>query len=511
MTGHDSVGGRLLGAPDQPGHRLELRVEVLTTLAVVVANLTGGVAVAFIAAYLHGGIDRFTEAGVRTLNLVLVPAYSVVAVVVGVVWGVVLARRRLAWVRDERVPDPDEVRTTLRLPLVLTRLQAGAWGLALLLFTLLNGLAELELGLEVAMHVGIGGAVVCAIAYLTTELLHRPVAARALAHHVPDELQVPGIRARQLLAWGLGVLPVVGLLTLGVSALARDDLDRTQIAVAIVVLVSVTLVAGGLLVLLTAHATAGPIQDLRAAVARLDDGDLDVELEVYDGTEVGLLQAGFNRAVAGLRDRERVRDLFGRHVGEEVASSALEGDVGLGGEEVEVAVLFVDVIGATQLASRLPPQEVVDVLNRFFEVVIDVVDEHHGLVNKFAGDAVLAVFGAPSPIPDAAGAALVAARQMADRLAGEVDAFEAGIGVAAGRAVAGNVGHARRFEYTVIGDAVNEASRLCDLAKQEPQRVLASMRAVEQAPNGERGRWVEQRSEVLRGRDEPTRIATPTG
>jgi adenylate cyclase len=301
----------------------------------------------------------------------------------------------------------------------------------------------------------------------------------------------------------------VGLLTLGISALARDDLDRTQIAVAVVVLVGVTLLAGTVLVVLTAHAIAGPIQDLRDAVARLDDGDLGVELEVYDGTEIGLLQAGFNRAVAGLRDRERVRDLFGRHVGEEVARSALEGDVGLGGEEVEVAVLFVDVIGSTQLASRLRPQEVVDVLNRFFEVVIDVVDEHHGLVNKFAGDAVLAVFGAPTDMDDAAGAALAAARTMGARLAAEVDALEAGIGVAAGRAVAGNVGHARRFEYTVIGDAVNEASRLCDLAKQEPGRVLASMRAVERARDGEPEHWTERGREVLRGRDEPTRIATP--
>lgn len=503
------LGSRVLGAPDQPGRRLGARVQALLTTAVVVANLVGAVAVTAIAAVLHGGVGRFDDAGVLVLNLVLVPSYAVLAMVVGLVWGTVRVRGQLRWVREDLRPTPQDVRAALRVPLELTRVQGVLWGIAAVGFTVLNGLASVELGLEVLLHVAIGGAMVCAVVHLLTEFIMRPIVARGLAVHVPDELQVRGVTARQLLAWGLGVLPVVGLMTVAVSALVREDLDRTELSVAILALGGVTVLAGGLLALLAARATADPVQGLREAMARLDRGELDVEVAVYDGTEVGLLQAGFNRAVAGLRERERMRDIFGRHVGEEVARAALERGPELGGEEVDVAVLFVDVIGSTRLAADRPPHEVVEVLNAFFGTAVDVVDEHGGYVNKFAGDAVLAVFGAPVPMDDPAAAALRAGRAMAERLGREVTECEAGIGVAHGRAVAGNVGHARRLEYTVIGDAVNEAARLSEVAKHVPGRVVASMRAV-QASGDEANHWTAHETVELRGRAEPTDLAVPT-
>src|ERR687890_190269 len=111
----------------------------------------------------------------------------------------------------------------------------------------------------------------------------------------------------------------------------------------------------------------------------------------------------------------------------------------------------------------------VGLLNRFFEVVVDAIEEGGGLVNKFEGDAALCVFGAPTEHPDPAGAALAAARRICDavRTAGEVDV---GVGVACGRVWAGQVGAASRLEYTVIGDPVNEAARLTELAKDHPGR-----------------------------------------
>jgi adenylate cyclase len=127
-----------------------------------------------------------------------------------------------------------------------------------------------------------------------------------------------------------------------------------------------------------------------------------------------------------------------------------------------------------------------------------------GLVNKFMGDAVLAIFGAPTDLPDHAGAALAAARGIASRLAGEVPEIGAGIGVSTGRAVAGNVGHRSRFEYTVIGDAVNAAARLTELAKDVDGRVLVASASVTAADPAEQRRWREHGAPVLRGRDEPT-------
>jgi adenylate cyclase len=211
---------------------------------------------------------------------------------------------------------------------------------------------------------------------------------------------------------------------------------------------------------------------------------------------------------AGLRERELLRDLFGRHVGEDVARRALEGGVELGGELRQAAVLFVDVLGSTALASEAPPQEVVERLNEFFGVVLEAMEAHDGWVNKFEGDAALCVFGVPDREEDAAGRALAAARMLAARLA-DGRPLPAAIGVSAGEVVAGNIGAAHRLEYTVIGDAVNEAARLTELAKQHDPHVLASGAAVERASPAEAERWSLGDAVVLRGRREPTRLAVP--
>jgi adenylate cyclase len=243
---------------------------------------------------------------------------------------------------------------------------------------------------------------------------------------------------------------------------------------------------------------------------RVEEGDLGAHVPVYDGAELGRLQAGFNRMVVGLRERELLRDLFGRQVGRDVARVAVAAEeVRLGGELRCVAVLFVDLVGSTALAARCPPTEVVGLLNRIFGVVVDVVEEHGGWINKFEGDAALAVFGAPLDHPDPAGGALAAGRVLARRLPVEVPEVAVGIGVSAGDAVAGNVGSMRRFEYTVIGDPVNEAARLTEFSKRLPGRLCASGRSVELAAATEATRWTVGGAEQLRGRSSATRIAVP--
>jgi len=199
---------------------------------------------------------------------------------------------------------------------------------------------------------------------------------------------------------------------------------------------------------------------------------------------------------AGHRARRRIRTLAAH--------------IELGGEERHVAVLFVDVTGSTQLVASRPPMEVVELLNRFFGVIVEEVDRHSGLVNKFEGDATLAVFGAPVRLDRPEDEALAAARTIARRLRDEVPECPAGLGVAAGSVVAGNVGAAERFEYTVIGDPVHEAARLSELAKSTPERLLASSPAAEAASESERAHWELDDAVVLRGRDNPTRLAKPT-
>jgi adenylate cyclase len=256
-------------------------------------------------------------------------------------------------------------------------------------------------------------------------------------------------------------------------------------------------------------AIADPLRQLRWALGEVQRGNYNAHMQIYDASELGLLQAGFNDMVRELSERQRMRDLFGRYVGEDVARRALERGTELGGQERHVAVLFVDLVGSTQLTATHPPGEVVDLLNEFFNVVVDTVQKHGGFVNKFLGDAALCIFGAPLEHPDAAGAALAASRELHDELVGVLGQTEFGIGVSAGQAIAGHIGAQARFEYTVIGDPVNEAARLTELAKVEQDHVLASAIAVSGALDAEALCWRVGEIVELRGRTAPTQLARP--
>jgi adenylate cyclase len=266
-----------------------------------------------------------------------------------------------------------------------------------------------------------------------------------------------------------------------------------------------------MMTLVAARMLSDPLERLRAAVARVENEDEDVEVLVDDAGTLGYLQTGFNRMVAGLRERRRLEDLFGRHVGVDVARRALDSGVNLDGERREVSVMFVDLVGSTGLAQREGANVVVETLNAFFEVVVTVVTAEGGWVNKFEGDGALCVFGAPVEQPDHAARALRAAHTLRKELLAlavrraEVDAA---IGVSSGLAVAGNVGAAERYEYTVIGDPVNEAARLTEQAKARLGRVLASEETIARSA-GEGRRWGGVGALDLRGRGAPTRAYEP--
>jgi adenylate cyclase len=416
----------------------------------------------------------------------------------------------LNWIDEGREPDPREHRLALRLPLHLAKAAVAGWAISTPIFFAINAPTSVGFAAVAAVTILLGGLTNSALIYLQAERILRPATARALAARLPSEPAAPGVRGRLLIAWALGTgIPLLGLLILGIIGVAKSDVDTQYVAAAGITLTSIALAVGLAVTIFAARAIADPVTSVRAGLERVEDGDLDAQVRVDDGSEVGLLQAGFNRMAEGLREREQLRDLFGRQVGKEVARAALESGTKLGGEEREVAALFVDLVGSTSMATRMPPEEVVALLNRFFAIVVDVVEAERGFVNKFEGDAALCVFGAPLGGPDPAGDALRAARRLARRLSDEVPEVDFGIGVSAGRAVAGNIGAEKRFEYTVIGDPVNEAARLCELAKQRPERVLASEAALELAAEAERSSWTVGEPVTLRGRDQPTPLASP--
>lgn len=490
---------------------LERRLALPYAVLMIGANVIGAAIVFGLIQWVLPLPAIDDPAAVRRTNLMALLGYLLFALPVGTLWVLRLLAPVLGWLRDDRAPSAAERRMALLAPAREVLVHGALWAVAAIAFTALNAEYSGHLAVIVAITIALAGAATCAVAYLLAQRVLRPVAARALAAHVPDDPALPGIAARLLLTWSLGTgVPVLGLALVGAGELTGVlDASSDRLAATAVVLGGIALVVGLAVMTLTARSLADPLEAVRRALARVQRGEHDVTVAVDDGSEVGLLQAGFNRMVEGLREREELRDLFGRQVGEEVARQALERGITLGGEELEVAVLFIDLVGSTELAHERPAAEVVELLNEFFCVVVAVIDDEGGSVNKFIGDAALCVFGAPLPHDDAAGAALRAARVLRRRLAEEVPRCDAGIGVSAGTAVAGNIGAAERFEYTVIGDPVNEASRLTELAKQQESRILASEAAVRRAGGGEARRWALGESETLRGRASPTRVAAP--
>ncbi|MDT5052087.1 MAG: adenylate cyclase, partial [Mycobacterium sp.] len=444
------------------------------------------------------------------ITFAVTPAYTALALVLGVFWITRRTVTALRWSIEERRPTREDQRNTFLAPWRVAKIHLILWGVGAVLLTTLYGMQDVAFIPRFLFSVGFSGVVVATACYLVTEFALRPVAAQALEAGPPPRRLAAGIMGRTMIVWLLSSgVPVIGILLTGVFALSLRNLTETQFAFAVMTLAVIALLFGFLLMWILSWLTATPVRMVRAALKHVEEGDLDCNGVVFDGTELGELQRGFNSMVAGLQERERVRDLFGRHVGREVAAAAELQRPKLGGEERHVAVIFVDIIGSTQLVTGRPATEVVDLLNRFFAVIVEEVDRHHGFVNKFEGDAALAVFGAPNHLDNPEDEALAAGRAISRRIRDEVPKCEAGIGVASGEAVAGNVGAKERFEYTVIGEPVNEAARLCELAKSTPSHLLASSETVRNASESERGHWTFGDTVTLRGHDEPTRLALP--
>lgn len=456
------------------------------------------------------GVDD--ESGVRQANLIAFAIYLPCALVFGIVWGGRRASRVRAFLKEEREPTAEERVAVLRAPLGVTKVVAVLWAGAVVLFGVINATFSLELGINVAITVALGGVTTCAIAYLLSERLLRATAARALAAGKPQRAGAPGVTARSLIFWGLGTaVPLVGLLLVALAVLAGDDdVSRSRLAITILALGGLALVVGLLVSILAARATADPIISVRDALAKVERGDLDAEVPVYDASEVGLLQAGFNRMVAGLRERERIRETFGTYVDRDVAEHILSDESAAQGQEVEVTLMFLDVRDFTGFAERSPPQQVVSTLNRLFERAVPIVGEHGGHVDKFIGDGLLAVFGAPRPAGDHADRALAAALEIERAVREEFGSKLAiGIGIDSGRVVAGSIGGAGRLEFSVIGDAVNLAARIESATRETGDTILLSERTRELL-RGEH-ELVARPGIELKGKSEPVTLYAPAG
>jgi adenylate cyclase len=501
-----------LAGPARAASTADLRMLRAVRAAVrsrlLLANVAGG---SVVLAYGQLAVGRKLAPDIGLLATFAAFAGTfVVSALLANLWAYMGFARSIIWVVEGRPPTAGERAEVLQLPWQSALRPLLFWIVGAALYAALAptlGGASAVSVMKVTNGIVLGGLVTCTLGFLLIERSFTQLFALALAGEPPPRPATLGVRMRLLLAWAVG--SSVPLLAFALDAVVPNDQRMPRAAV--IVLAIAGLGAGFLATWAAARSLADPLDGVRDAMGRVRDGDLDHELVVDDGGEIGQVQAGFNKMVDGLRQRELVQDLFGRHVGHAVAVQALEHGTGLGGEQRDASIVFVDLVGSTAMAEVLPPNEVVATLNDFFDVVVRVVDSQGGWVNKFEGDGAMCVFGVPATQPDHAARALTAARLLhraVDELASRHPGLAAGIGVSSGSVVAGNVGTEARYEYTVIGPAVNEAARLTDVAKGRAIKALASEATVRRA-GSEGERWRDVGTVALRGRSTPTAIREP--
>jgi adenylate cyclase len=279
-----------------------------------------------------------------------------------------------------------------------------------------------------------------------------------------------------------------------------------------IAVIAVSLIA----VVLLARSVTRPILDLALRVRRIEAGDYGQAVQVSGEDEIGQLAGSVNNMAKGLAEKEKVRDLLGKVVSHEIAEELLSKTIALGGEERIVTVLFSDIKGFTSLCENMAPEAVLTLLNRYLSEITEVIEANRGVVDKYTGDSVMALFGAPLNRPNDAQNAIatvlsiqstIATLNATNRATGMLE-IGAGIGVHTGLVVAGNLGSQNRLNYTVIGDSVNLSARLEGLTRKYHVPNIVSDATRADAPG-----FVYRELDLVRvaGKKEPVRIFEVVG
>jgi len=344
------------------------------------------------------------------------------------------------------------------------------------------------------------------MSYSAGELLSRPIVAD-IAKVLPDDFPftLEGVTVRKRIRLGPTIYTIGSGVLVASLVGGRDGSDHLLLA--IVASVGVGLALSHELSVLLAEAVSRPIERVRDAMARVAEGDLTARVPVLTSDELGQLAHDFNLMARGLEEREQMRTAFGTYVDKEVAALILSGQVPEEGVEVDVSIMFCDVRGFTSYAERAPATEVVATLNKLFSVMVPIVDRHGGHVDKFIGDGLLAVFGAPEVDDDHADRAVAAACEIVAATAAAGTGLSVAVGVNTGRVVAGSIGGAGRLNFSVIGDAVNVAARVEAATRQTGDDVLITA-ATAAMLQGDLA-LVCRGSVPLKGKAEPIEVFAP--
>ena len=230
-------------------------------------------------------------------------------------------------------------------------------------------------------------------------------------------------------------------------------------------LYAVVIVLSLIAVFALSRSITNPLASLAGAVQKIEKGNYDLKVDVKSRDEIGHLAAMVNSMAKGLIEKEKVRDLLGKVVSKQIAEQLLSHPIELGGEEKVVTVLFSDIRGFTTFCEGLAPKQVLEELNRVLSTISNIIESHSGVVDKFQGDAVMALFGAPITGDSDAENAMLATLEIVKALEAVDSRLSACVGINTGLVVAGNLGSDNRLNYSVIGDAVNLSARLEGLTR----------------------------------------------
>jgi class 3 adenylate cyclase len=466
------------------------------TPILVVANVLGAIVTFCYFTYIDLTTRELTAVGsVPTLVFFVVSLAAIMGL------GVWVGQRTRAPELEPGVDvdDPDVRRRALLVPMRLAGVATLGWTLAGIVWGFLWPAMtdSFSVARAVRQIVGvtlIGGSITTAFTFFAVEHRWR----RQLPRYFPrgDLSAVAGaarlrVRARLLVIFLLvGILPLVIMATLALNRVHRMlDVDRAtapalvqNMMLTVAFLVGVGVITAVGLALFVSRSVAAPLADVEAAMTRVGRGDLEARAPVVSTDEIGAVAEGFNRMVDGLRERERIRDTFGKYVSPEVRDEILAPGGTRSGYIREVTILFSDLRDFTPWVESHAPAEVVRDLNTYFTLMEGAIRAHGGLVLQFIGDEIEAVFGAPVPEPRHADHAVAAGLEMRRRLAvwnetrraaGSI-AIRHGIGIHTGQVLAASIGSPERLSYALVGDPVNLASRIQDLTKEVGAEVLVS-------------------------------------
>ncbi len=380
-------------------------------------------------------------------------------------------------------------RRIINTPIFVASVSFAGWGAASAVFgwiayNAINS-GNFILSVKVVLMNSLMSLVCFSMSYYLSDAVNRKTAMPDLfpdgtLSQISGTMKIP-IRMRFLILYvSISVTPVFVAANMIAAGMQKDS-DYSRIIPTFLILFSVLVIAWVLTWMVSKYFTE-PVKNITESAVQISSGNYDKNVQIVSTDEIGFLGEKINEMAAGLKEKEFIKDTFGKAVDPKVRDHLLKGNISLGGEVKNVTVLFSDIRGFTSVSEKLSPEEIVGWLNRYFNRMSECVNRNGGFVNKFIGDAILAVFGAPTELENHTEKAVMAAMEMREALTelnnefiiDNVPNIRIGIGIHSGPVIAGNIGSESRMEYTVIGDTVNTASRLEGLCKEFKKDLIIS-------------------------------------